>query len=155
MAADVDPIMGARDRARATMSARDADTPVTDVATGDQRELLARYVDAFERYDIASLVSLLHEEAVMTMPPFDFWLRGSAEMARFFVGPGSECRDSRLLATSANGCPAFGQYHPDGQGGRAPWALQVIEISGDKITGHHNFIGPQMFEAFGFPARLD
>jgi RNA polymerase sigma-70 factor (ECF subfamily) len=148
-------VNSALQRARATMSARDADAPVTDVATGDQRELLARYVDAFERYDIASLVSLLHEEAVMTMPPFDFWLRGSAEMARFFVGPGSECRDSRLLATSANGCPAFGQYHPDGQGGRAPWALQVIEISGDKITGHHNFIGPQMFEAFGFPARLD
>jgi RNA polymerase sigma-70 factor (ECF subfamily) len=149
-------VNSALQRARATMSARDADAPVADVAPGDQRELLARYVDAFERYDIDSLVALLHEEAVMTMPPFDFWLRGSAEMARFFVGPGSECRDSRLLATSANGCPAFAQYHPDGQGaGRAPWAIQVIEISGGKITGHHNFIGPQMFKAFGFPARLD
>ena len=127
-------VNSALQRARATMSARDA--------------------DAFERYDITSLVSLLHEDAVMTMPPYDFWLRGPAEMARFFTGPGSKCRDSRLLATTANGCAAFASYHPDGQGGRGPWALQVIEISGDKIIGHHNFIEPSLFAAFGFPARL-
>jgi RNA polymerase sigma-70 factor (ECF subfamily) len=148
-------VNSALQRARATMSARDADALVADVTVdAEQRELLARYVDAFERYDITSLVSLLHEDAVMTMPPYDFWLRGPAEMARFFTGPGSKCRDSRLLATTANGCAAFASYHPDGQGGRGPWALQVIEISGDKIIGHHNFIEPSLFAAFGFPARL-
>ena len=147
-------VNSALQRARATMSARGADEPIPEVATGDQRALLARYVDAFERYDITSLVSLLHEDAVMTMPPIDFWLRGPAEMGKFFLGPGGKCRGSRLVATGANGCAAFGCYHPDPDGGYRPWALQVIEVSGDRITGHHNFIDPGLFAAFGLPARL-
>jgi len=124
------------------------------VVSGDQRALLARYVDAFERYDITSLVSLLHDEAVMTMPPFDFWLRGPDEMSRFFLGPGIVCRDSRLVATEANGCAAFGSYKQDADGGRQPWAIQVIEVSGDRIIAHHNFVGPALFAAFGLPDRL-
>jgi len=149
-------VNSALQRARATMSARDSDAPVPDVVTGDQRALLARYVDAFERYDITSLVTLLHDEAVMTMPPFDFWLRGRAEMSRFFLGPGIVCRDSRLVATEANGCAAFGSYKHDPHGGRRPWAVQVIEVSGDRIVGHHNFVetSPSLFAAFGLPARL-
>ncbi len=147
-------VNSALQRARATMSAREPEEPLPEVVSGDQRELLARYVDAFERYDITSLVSLLHEDAVMTMPPFDFWLRGPAEMGKFFVGPGGQCRGSRLVATEANGCAAFGQYKPDPGGGRAPWGIQVIEISGGRITGHHNFIGTRLFEAFGLPPRL-
>jgi RNA polymerase sigma-70 factor, ECF subfamily len=150
----VQSVNSALQRARATMSAREADAQVADVTTGDQRELLARYVDAFERYDITSLVSLLHEDAVMSMPPYDFWLRGPVEMSRFFVGPGAGCRDSRLVATAANGCAAFGAYHPDGLGGRGPWAIQVIEVSGDGIVGHHNFVDASLFAAFGLPSRL-
>ena len=124
------------------------------MVTGDQRALLARYVDAFERYDITSLVSLLHEDAVMSMPPYDFWLRGPDEMGRWFLGPGSECRGSRLVATEANGCAAFGSYRRDAGGGHPPWAIQVIEVSGDRIIGHHNFVEPGLFAAFGLPARL-
>ena len=149
-------VNSALQRARATMSARDSAAPVSDVVTGDQRALLARYVDAFERYDISSLVTLLHDEAVMTMPPFDFWLRGPDEMGRFFLGPGIVCRDSRLVATEANGCAAFGSYKHHPRGGRRPWAIQVIEVSGDRIVGHHNFVetSPSLFAAFGLPARL-
>jgi RNA polymerase sigma-70 factor (ECF subfamily) len=147
-------VNSALQRARATMSARDTEAPAPDVISGDQRALLARYVDAFERYDITSLVSLLHEDAVMTMPPFDFWLRGPAEMSRFFLGPGIQCRDSRLVATEANGCAAFGSYKHDPSGGHRPWALQVIEVSGDRIVGHHNFVEPSLFAAFGLPDRL-
>ena len=147
-------VNSALQRARATMSARGTEEPVPDVATGDQRTLLARYVDAFERYDITSLVSLLHEDAVMTMPPFDFWLRGPAEMGKFFLGPGGQCRGSRLVATEANGCAAFGSYKPDPGGGCAPWGIQVIEVSAGRITGHHNFIDSRLFAAFGLPARL-
>jgi len=147
-------VNSALQRARATMSARDTDAPVADVVTGDQRALLARYVDAFERYDITSLVSLLHDEAVMTMPPFDFWLRGPDQMSRFFLGPGIVCRDSRLVATEANGCAAFGSYKQDADGGRRPWAIQVIEVSGDRIIAHHNFVEPGLFAAFGLPDRL-
>jgi RNA polymerase sigma-70 factor, ECF subfamily len=147
-------VNSALQRARATMSAHDAEEPIPEVADGDQQTLLTRYVDAFERYDITSLVSLLHEDAVMTMPPIDFWLRGPAEMGKFFLGPGGKCRGSRLVATGANGCAAFGCYHPDPDGGYRPWALQVIEVSGGRITGHHNFIDPELFAAFGLPARL-
>ncbi len=147
-------VNSALQRARATMSARGTGEPVPDVATEDQRALLARYVDAFERYDIASLVSLLHEDAVMTMPPFDFWLRGPAEMGKFFVGPGGKCRGSRLVATEANGCAAFGCYNQDPNGGHRPWAVQVIEVHAGRIIGHHNFIDLKLFESFGLPARL-
>ena len=147
-------VNSALQRARATMSARGAEEPIPEVATRDQRALLARYVDAFERYDITSLVSLLHEEAVMTMPPFDFWLHGPAEMGKFFLGPGGKCRGSRLVATEANGCAAFGCYNQDAGGGYRPWAVQVVEVSGDRIVGHHSFVGTSLFAAFGLPARL-
>jgi RNA polymerase sigma-70 factor (ECF subfamily) len=90
----------------------------------------------------------------MTMPPFDFWLRGAAELEKFFLGPGEHCRGSRLIATEANGCAAFGSYTPATDGGREPWAVQIIETSGDLITGHHNFIDAGLFAAFGLPARL-
>jgi len=116
--------------------------------------LILRDVDAFERYDITSLVSLLHDEAVMTMPPFDFWLRGPDEMSRFFLGPGIVCRESRLVATEANGCAAFGSYKHHADGGRRPWAIQIIEVSGNRIIAHHNFVEPRLFAAFGLPGRL-
>ncbi len=147
-------VNSALQRARATMSARDADAPVADVVTGDQRELLTRYVDAFERYDINSLVTLLRDDAIMSMPPYNFWLSGPAEMSRWFLGPGIGCRGSRLVATEANGCAAFGAYREDPHGGHEPFAIQVIEISGDRIVGHHNFVDTSLFTAFGLPAHL-
>jgi RNA polymerase sigma-70 factor (ECF subfamily) len=123
-------------------------------------DLLDRYVEAFERYDIERLVALLREDAVQSMPPFAMWIRGAANIGRFMVEPGpSSCRGSRLLATSANGCPAFGQYKPDPAGGYAPWALQVLEISGGQITGMAfflDFLDPErLFPEFGLPLRLD
>ncbi|MGH9038520.1 MAG: sigma-70 family RNA polymerase sigma factor [Acidimicrobiia bacterium] len=145
-------VNSALQRARATLAARPAAEPVVDA---DQTALLARYVDAFERYDISSLVTLLHEDAVMSMPPYDFWLRGRVEMGRWFLGQGIGCRGSRLVGTGANGCAAFGSYRPDDEGGYAPWALQVIEVSGDRIVGHHNFLDTALFAAFGLPAHLD
>jgi RNA polymerase sigma-70 factor, ECF subfamily len=154
LGASVPSVNSALQRARATMAARETEAPVADVVTKDQRALLARYVDAFERYDITSLVGLLREDAVMSMPPFNFWLRGPAEMGRFFLGVGGPCRGSRLVATEANGCAAYGCYKPGGDGKYKPWAIQVIEVSGDRIVGHHNFVEPSLFAAFGLPASL-
>jgi len=147
-------VNSALQRARATLAERELED--TDVRTDDaeQQELLARYVEAFERYDIESLVALLREDAVMTMPPFNFWLRGPEEMGKFFVGPGHECEGSRLIATAANGAYAYGSYKPDPNGGFMPWAVQVIEVSGDRLVAHHNFIGPELFELFGLPPHL-
>src|SRR5438270_548661 len=149
-------VNSALQRARATMAERDLED--TDVRTEDaeQQALLARYVDAFERYDIESLVALLHEDAVMTMPPFNFWIRGAGELGTFFVGPGHECEGSRLIATAANGAYAFGSYKPDPAGGYMPWSVQVVEVSGERIVAQHNFIDTdaRLLQLFGLPARL-
>jgi RNA polymerase sigma-70 factor, ECF subfamily len=99
-------------------------------------------------------VTLLREDAVMSMPPYDFWLTGPAEMHKWFLGPGFGCRGSRLVATEANGCAAFGAYRVDPDGGHMPFAIQVIEVSGDRIIGHHNFVDPSLFPAFGLPDHL-
>ncbi len=148
-------VNSALQRARATLAKCDLGASQSDPMDAEQRALLARYVDAFERYDIGSLVTLLHEDAVMSMPPHDFWLRGSEEMARFFLGAGAGCRGSRLLATAANGSAAFGSYKPDPLGGHRPWSIQVLEISGDRIVGHHSFLDTAtLFPIFGLPDHL-
>ena len=110
-------VNSALQRARATLAARAGDAPQADAVAADQQELLARYVDAFERYDIDSLVALLHDDAVMSMPPYDFWLRGPVEMGRWFLGQGCGCRGSRLVATAANGCRRV-RLVPAGRAGR-------------------------------------
>ncbi len=147
-------VNSALQRARATLASRQLDPASSLPVESGQQELLGRYVDAFERYDIPSLVALLREDAVMSMPPYNFWLRGPAEMGRFFLGHGIGCRGSRLVATAANGCAAFGSYKPDAEGGHRPWAVQVIETSGDRIVGHHNFLDTRLFNVFGLPTHL-
>ncbi len=147
-------VNSALQRARTTLAERNIDESSAGSVAPDQQELLARYVDAFERYDISSLVALLRDDAVMSMPPFDFWLAGPQEMGAFFLGQGSGCRGSRLVATAANGTAAFGSYKPDPDGGHTPWALQLIEVSADRIVGHHNFLDTRLFAAFGLPAQL-
>ena len=146
-------VNSALQRARATLataSVRER-APVIDA---DQRELLARYVDAFERYDVSTLVTLLHDDAVQSMPPYAMWIRGASEIGSWLLGPGNGCRGSRLLPTAANGCPAFGQYRIDPEGGHQPWALQVLEISDGKISGFHAFLDTNLFAAFGLPSHL-
>ncbi len=146
-------VNSALQRARATLATLDTGETQTPV-TADQHELLERYVDAFERYDISSLVSLLRDDVVMSMPPHDFWLRGPDQMAQFFLGPGHGCEGSVLVPVQANGMAAFASYKPDPAGGHAPWSIQVLEISGDRIVGHHNFLDTSLFEAFGLPSHL-
>ena len=149
-------VNSALQRARATLASRDLSEPSrAEIMNADQQELLGRYVDAFERYDITSLVALLHDDAVMSMPPYNFWLQGPVEMAQFFLGQGLGCQGSRLLATAANGQAAFGSYKPDPAGGWSPWAIQVIDVAGGRIVGHHNFLDTDLFAVFGLPAHLD
>ncbi len=151
-------VNSALQRARSTLAAANpAATDPVQPQDDDQRALLARYVDAFERYDIDSLVSLLHEDATLSMPPYELWLRGPVEISRWLLGPGIECRGSRLVPTVANGSPAFGQYRPSGPGGRhEPWALQVIEISGGRIVGLNTFLDTAtLFPLFGLPPHPD
>jgi RNA polymerase sigma-70 factor (ECF subfamily) len=150
----VPAVNSALQRARATLGS--VDTEVRPLAVeADQRDLLARYVDAFERYDVDALVRLLRDDAVQSMPPYAMWLQGAADIGSWMLGPGSPCRGSRLIRTSANGCPAFGQYRPDPAGGHAPWALQILEISGDRVSAIQSFLdAEELFPAFGLPAHL-
>lgn len=152
-------VNSALQRARATMatvSSGDYDGPVDE----PDGELMRRYVAAFEKYDIEALVKLLHEDAIQSMPPWALWLRGAENIGTWMVQPGpSGCRGSRLVATSANGCPAFAQYKPDPAGGLAPWAIQVLEVTDGRIASMSfflDFLDPKrLFPTFGLPAHLD
>ena len=147
-------INSALQRARATM-AESATTPaLAEALTDDQRQLLARYVDAFERYDMDALSRLLHDDVIQTMPPYAMWLQGRDDVLAWWAGPGAACAGSKLLAGWANGCPAFAQYRVDPAGGHAPWALQVLELRGDRVAEFHAFLDTESFERFGFPAHL-
>jgi RNA polymerase sigma-70 factor (ECF subfamily) len=155
----VPAVNSALQRARATLSAGPIEARPGALDDADA-ELLERYVEAFQRYDIEELVTLLHQDAVQSMPPFALWLRGAATIGRWMIEPGpSACRGSRLLPASANGCPAFGQYRRDPSGGFAPWAIQVLEISDGRITSMNFFLHPldpqRLFPAFGLPLHLD
>ncbi|HEX6930735.1 MAG TPA: sigma-70 family RNA polymerase sigma factor [Streptosporangiaceae bacterium] len=121
---------------------------------GADPALLEEYVTAFESYDVPRLTALLRSDAVNSMPPLPLWLRGQDDIRVWMLGPGSECRGSRLLPTAANGCGAFAQYRSDGQGGYHTWALQVLETDGSHITGLHCYVFPELFTYFGFPATL-
>jgi RNA polymerase sigma-70 factor (ECF subfamily) len=148
-------VNSALQRARATLASQSPDNAPSDVVDVQQRELLARYVDAFERYDVEQLVTLLHEDAVQTMPPFTLWLRGREEIGRWLLGPGIGCEGSKLVPIVANGCAGFGQYRSDGDGGHTPWSIVLVETTGDRITALHNFVDdPSLFAAFGLPPRL-
>jgi RNA polymerase sigma-70 factor (ECF subfamily) len=148
-------VNSALQRARATLEASDvaiADAPVSlDEADA---ELLARYVDAFERYDMDALTALIAEDATQSMPPFDLWLAGRDDILAWWVGPGGGCRGSRVVpAVGANGAPAFAQYKPNPDGdGYVPWALQVLEVEGGRITGFTFFLDVErVFPLFGLP----
>ena len=141
-------------RARTTLAQAPARTP-TVALSDDQQRLLARYVDAFERYDMDALAALLHDDVIQTMPPYAMWLQGRDDLVAWYTGAGIGCAGSRLLAGEANGCPAFAQYRVDPAGGHAPWALQVLELRGDGVEAIHAFLDIEAFVRFGFPAHLD
>ncbi|RZU17250.1 sigma-70 family RNA polymerase sigma factor [Streptomyces sp. BK239] len=153
-------VNSALQRARATLAERadsGADAAVSDPLDEGQRELLERYVAAFEGYDMTALTALLHEDAVMSMPPFDLWLTGHDDIAGFMTTFGAACAGSRLLPVEVNGLPGFAQYKPDPEaGGFAPWAIQVLEISEGRLTGFHFFLDTERwFPLFGLPLHLE
>jgi len=150
-------VNSALQRARATLASRDvAATRSTEPLDDAGRALLQRYVDAFERYDMDALTALLHEDAVWNMPPYDLWLQTHLDIRRWCLGPGIGCEGSRLIATTANGSPAFGQYKPSAAGGFEPWSLQVVDIADGRIAGITFFLDTaRFFPLFGLPARID
>lgn len=150
-------VNSALQRARATLAERDghgAEATVSDPLDEEQQKLLDRYMAAFEGYDMTALTALLHEDAIMTMPPFDLWLTGHDDITGFMTTLGSACEGSRLVPVQVNGLPGFAQYKPDPDaGGYTPWAVQVLEISEGRLTGFHFFLDTKRwFPLFGLPS---
>jgi RNA polymerase sigma-70 factor, ECF subfamily len=147
-------VNSALQRARATLEARNLSPEAQPAVDEADAELLARYVDAFQRYDMDALTSLIHEDATQSMPPYDMWLAGRDDILAWWVGPGNGCRGSRVIPTVAsNGAPAFGQYKPNDAGdGFEPWALQVLDVVDGRITGFTFFLDTErVFPLFGLP----
>ena len=146
-------VNSALQRARATLESVDRPSSTPDEV---DPELLARYVAAFEAYDIEALTALIQEDAIQSMPPFDLWLRGRDDIFTWWFGPGIGCKGSRVVPTvAANGSPAFGQYKPADGGGYEPWALQVLELEGGTIRELTFFLDTEtLFPLFGLPPRL-
>jgi RNA polymerase sigma-70 factor (ECF subfamily) len=145
-------VNSALQRARATLDARNP-AVVPRALSGEQRRLVARYMEAFERYDVTALTALLHEEAKHSMPPYELWLLGRESIAAWMAGFGIGCKGSRLVPVNAcGGTPTFAQYR---QGGAQPWALIMLELEGDRIATVTNYLDVEtLFPRFGLPMRL-
>lgn len=149
-------VNSALQRARATMAKTNGESKPQPLTAAD-KEMLERYVAAFERYDIQALTSLIREDAKQSMPPFDMWLAGRDDVLAWWFGPGIGCKGSRVIpAPSANGLPTYGQYKPSPNGGYDPWALQVLNLSGGRIAEFTFFLDTaKLFPLFGLPLHLD
>ncbi|MFI1472291.1 sigma-70 family RNA polymerase sigma factor [Streptomyces wuyuanensis] len=150
-------VNSALQRARATLAEHDPSTSdPADPLDEEQQKLLERYVAAFEGYDMQALTALLREDATMSMPPYDLWLRGHDDIVGWMLGVGEVCRGSKLVPTVANGSPAFAQYHPSQDGeGFEPWALIVLEVADGRIGAMDFFLDTKRwFPLFGLPERL-
>jgi RNA polymerase sigma-70 factor (ECF subfamily) len=150
LGASVPGVNSALQRARGTLAEPGVNADFARRVDDQQRALLARYVEAFERFDLDALTALLHLDVTLSMPPYATWLRGPAELRQWWSGQGNGCQGSMLCRVAANGSPAFGQYRPGGQ----PWALQVIEVTDGRITGINSFLDTaRLFPLFGLPPR--
>jgi RNA polymerase sigma-70 factor (ECF subfamily) len=153
----VPAVNSALQRARATLAERDVALEARPAQLSDEEtSLVSRWVEAFERYDMEALSSLLHQDATMSMPPHSLWLRGHEAISGWMLGRGAACRGSRLVPVAASGAPAFGQYKPEGEGTWVPWALVVLDVDGERFREMTFFLDTStLFPRFGLPARLE
>jgi RNA polymerase sigma-70 factor (ECF subfamily) len=149
-------VNSALQRARATL----AGTPVLEDEVAEPDDRAARraveaYVRAFEAGDVAGLVGLLTEDAVLEMPPVPLWYRGGADygrfMARIFAARGT---DWRAVPVGANGQPAMAAYVADPDGGHRLHTLQVFTVVGDRIARTAVFQDPAVLAAFALSPTL-
>jgi RNA polymerase sigma-70 factor (ECF subfamily) len=149
-------VNSALQRAHAQMEsvALTADTVEEDLTVA-QKQMLDKYVDAFWRKDINAIVGMLTEEAVWEMPPFPGWYKGAENIGKLIDinCPGGK-HDMPMVATMANGEPAFGLYMRTPEGDFKPFQLQVLELEGDKVRHARVFFELELFETFGLPDRL-
>lgn len=151
----VSAVNSALHRARSTMNR--SFHPRETVVDDQIRDVLKRYVEAWESGDVDTLIALLKDNVILTMPPSPAWFSGR-EAVR--VHAASIClrgiRDQwRLLPTRANNQLAFACYRRDERdGGFHAHALQLIQLEGEQITEIQMFLQPHCFPRFGFPLVL-
>jgi RNA polymerase sigma-70 factor, ECF subfamily len=143
-------------RARATLAQRNVSLkPSEQALSSDDSELLDRYVNAFQVYDVDALVSLLREDATLSMPPYAFWLQGRESIRMWLLGRGAACRGSRLVRTDASGTPAFAQYRLQPDGSFAAWGLIILEQEGGRVAAWNTFLDVEnLFPLFNLPLKL-
>jgi RNA polymerase sigma-70 factor, ECF subfamily len=141
-------------RARAALPDIDRDSAPSQPSEHD-RALLAAYIDAFERQDVDALVGLLRDDAIVEMPPFDLWLRGTEDIRQWLIAVNA-LADHLLTPVSANGSPAVAVYTPEMPGGPpTAFAIHVLDVVDGRISAIRSFIDPSLFELFGLPHHPD
>lgn len=153
----VPAVNSALQRARATLARERADVRgVADPADPDHQELLARYVAAFERHDVDTLVTLLRKDASMAMPPLVWWLRGRDQIAAAWRADPAACAGTRMVGTAANGGPAFAQYvWSERLGWYEPRSLTTLELVAGRIQRLTVYLDTAVwFPLFDFSDRL-
>jgi RNA polymerase sigma-70 factor (ECF subfamily) len=120
------------------------------------RTIVDRYVDAWERGDVESLVAMLTDDATMSMPPRASWYRGRDAVASFLArAPLDGSIGWRCTPTRANGQLAFAHYRVDLRDGTiSPYGLTIVTLRGAQIEALTAFLMPELFARFGLPATL-
>ena len=150
-------VNSALQRARSTMTrGYTAPSPPRAPDIDDaQRELLERYVRAWEAADVDGFVGLLAQDAVWSMPPWPEWYVGRDAIGAFmtWVWDARGGRHERLTPTAANGSPAFAYYRSTRDRTEwQPFAIQVLGLGGGGVTWITNFVDAGLFGPFGLPA---
>jgi RNA polymerase sigma-70 factor (ECF subfamily) len=147
-------VNSALQRARATLGNRNlsAAEPLTE----EEQEVVDQYVEAFQRYDVETLVGLLRDDVTFSMPPYTLWLQGPEHVRDWLLGAGCGCKGSKLVRVEASSSPAFAQYRAGAEPGtHDAWALIVLELSGGRISGWNSFLDTEkLFPLFGLPLHL-
>ncbi len=149
-------VNSALQRARAQLGkVAPSEGAVSEPVTAEQRELLDRYVSAFEKKDMQAIVGLFTEDAVWEMPPFTGWYQGPENIGTLIdvncpAGPD----ELRLMATTLNGQPAFGMYMVGEDGRFHPFSIMVLSLEGGLVSHVAAFFDLRLFETFGLPDHL-
>ena len=117
---------------------------------------LERYVAAFEAYDIETIVEMLTTDAIWDMPPFTGWYQGNEAIGKLIATqcPASKAGDMRLVATTANGQPAYGLYMRSEDGRMLPFQLQQLTVGPQGVERVTAYFDVRLFETFSLPAEL-
>ncbi|RJQ66833.1 sigma-70 family RNA polymerase sigma factor [Pseudonocardiaceae bacterium YIM PH 21723] len=129
---------------------------IVEPDSAETRELLDRYVRAFEEKDPKLLASLFTQDAIWEMPPFSGWFQGPAAIVTLAEEkcPAKHPGELRLIPAAANGQPTLATYLRHADGVFRPFQLHVLHIQGTVISHVVAFLDEKLFETFGLPAEL-